>query len=157
EQLPRWTDAAERVIHVDFHTGLGPWATYKLLTARPDSDAATGKLRGWFGPTVESCRTGPTAYDTRGGIDEWLEDSLARRECYSLCAEFGTYGPLAVLSALRAENQAHHWGGDDPAILRPAKARLKEVFAPASRDWRRRVVQQGVDLVRKAVDVCFAP
>jgi hypothetical protein len=156
EQLPRWTDSAERVIHLDFHTGLGPWATYKLLTAGSDADDKTRRLQEWFGPAVEACRSGPTAYDTRGGIDEWLEDRFADRECHSVCAEFGTYGPLKVLSALRAENQAHHWGGDDPKRVRPAKRRLREVFAPASRQWRRRVVRQGVELVRQAVEACFA-
>jgi hypothetical protein len=153
EQLPRWTEFTDRIVHIDFHTGLGPWASYKILTAHANGDAATKRLRDWFGEAVESCRTGPTAYDTRGGIDEWLEDRLVDRECHSVCAEFGTYGPLAVLSALRAENQAHHCGGDDPAAT--AKQRLREVFAPASRDWRRRVVRAGVEVVRQAIDGCF--
>jgi len=152
EQLPRWTDAAERIIHVDFHTGLGPWSTFKVLTSRGETDPATRKLRDWFGPCVEAADTGPTAYNNRGGIDEWLERRCADRECYSVCAEFGTYGPLAVLSALRAENQAHHY---DQSTAR-TKRRLCEVFAPASREWRRSVVRQGVDLVRRAIDVCFA-
>jgi hypothetical protein len=155
EQLPRWTESAERVIHIDFHTGLGPWATYKMLTAHAENDDITQTLRSWFGPTVEACLTGPTAYDSRGGIDEWLETRLADRECYSVCAEFGTYGPLAVLSALRAENHAHHWGQNDPIATARAKKRLCEVFAPASRDWRRRVVDQGVEIVRQAVEGCF--
>ncbi|HEY1380223.1 MAG TPA: M14 family metallopeptidase [Gemmataceae bacterium] len=156
EQLPRWTDAADRVVHLDFHTGLGPWATYKLLTAHGEADAAAGTLRDWFGPAVEACRTGPTAYATRGSIDEWLEERLAGRECYSVCAEFGTYGPLTVLYALRAENQAHHWCRADSPAPAATKRRLVEVFAPASRDWRRAVVRQGVELVRRAVEVCFA-
>jgi hypothetical protein len=180
EQLPRWTDSAERIVHVDFHTGLGRWATYKVLTARGENDPATGTLRSWFGPAVEAAGTGPTAYKNRGGIDEWLEDRLADRECYSVCAEFGTYGPLAVLSALRAENQAHHWAKtserpepDAPAretgslagalgsgwkggTVGLAKRRLCEVFAPKERDWRRAVVRQGVAIVRQALEACFA-
>jgi Protein of unknown function (DUF2817) len=155
EQLPRWTDSAERIIHVDFHTGLGPWATYKILTAHGEADAATRILRDWFGPAVEACRTGPTAYDSRGGIDDWLQARFADRECFSVCAEFGTYGPLAVLSALRAENQAHHWGQNDPVSVHRAKRRLCEVFAPASRGWRQSVVRQGVEVVRQAIDGCF--
>jgi hypothetical protein len=152
EQLPRWTDSAERIVHIDFHTGLGPWATYKVLTAHGDDDPVTRTLRDWFGPAVEPASTGPTAYESRGGIDDWLEDRLAGSECYSVCAEFGTYGALAVLSALRAENQAHHWGGP----VEQTKSRLREVFGPASLDWRRQVVRQGVEIVRQAVDACFA-
>jgi hypothetical protein len=155
EQVSRWAEAAERIVHVDFHTGLGPWATYKILIAHGDDAPKTRTLRGWFGPAVEGCPTGPTAYDTRGGIDEWMEHRFADRECYSVCAEFGTYGPLAVLMALRAENQAHHWGKGDPKVLTKAKQRLREVFAPASREWRRKAVEQGVEVVRQAIDACF--
>jgi predicted deacylase len=151
EQLPRWFESAERIIHLDFHTGLGRWATYKVLTAHRNDDPATRTLRGWFGAAVEAASTGPTAYDSRGGIDEWLEDRAAGRECYSVCAEFGTYGPLTVLSALRAENQAHHWGDSDGR----AKRRLSEVFGPVDRDWRRAVVRQGVEIVRQAIEACF--
>jgi hypothetical protein len=170
-QLPQWTESAERIIHLDFHTGLGAWATFKLLTARRESDPRISTLRTWFGPSVEAADTGPTAYGNRGGIDEWLEYQFRDRECFSLCAEFGTYSPLAVLSALRAENQAHHWcskisrmaqeesrldaPADSPAASR-AKRRMREVFAPASRHWRRLVVERGVDLVRRAMEVCFA-
>jgi hypothetical protein len=180
EVLPRWADSAERIVHVDFHTGLGRWATYKVLTARGENDPATGTLRKWFGQSVEAAGTGPTAYNNRGGIDEWLEDRFADRECYSVCAEFGTYGPLAVLSALRAENQAHHWAetsehpepdgprdlsktlagasgsGRRGAASARAKRRLCEVFAPEDRDWRRTVVRQGVEIVHQAVEACFA-
>ena len=60
------------------------WATYKMITARRDDAPATSTLRRWFGPAVEAASTGPTAYDNRGGIDEWLEDRAAGRECYSL-------------------------------------------------------------------------
>jgi hypothetical protein len=151
EQLPRWTDSAERIVHIDFHTGLGPWATYKLLTSHRDNDPATRTLRNWFGSAVEAASSGPTAYDNRGGIDEWLENQLSDRECYSVCAEFGTYGPVAVLAALRAENQAHHWARSSET----AKSRLREVFGPASPEWRRTVVRHGVDIVRQAVDACF--
>ncbi len=153
EHLPRWLGAAERIVHLDFHTGLGRWGTYKLLV--PHAEAAP-HFRWWrerFGPEVEAAATGPTAYHSRGGLDEWLEARFAGRECYSACAEFGTYGPLTVLSAVRAENQAHYWGQADPETVQAAKRRLCEVFAPASPSWRRQVVRQGVELVRRAIDV----
>ncbi len=151
EQLPRWAGSADRIIHVDFHSGLGRWATYKVLTSHAENDVAAESLRVWFGQAVEAAGVGPTAYKNRGGIDEWLEDRLADRPCYSVCAEFGTFGPLTVLSALRAENQAHHFGGP----VERTKRRLCEVFAPANRHWRRSVVRQGMQVVRQAIEACF--
>jgi hypothetical protein len=156
EHLPRWLGTAERIVHLDFHTGLGPRATYKLLTTHPTGSPSADWLRNHFGAAVESVDTGPTAYRSRGGIDEWVESLFADRACYSVCAEFGTYGPLTVLAALRAENRAHHWCPDDSSTLRATKRRLCETFAPASRVWRRSVVAQGVELIRRAAEACFA-
>ena len=31
ENLPRWLSGSRRVVHLDFHTGLGPKGEYKLL------------------------------------------------------------------------------------------------------------------------------
>jgi hypothetical protein len=157
ENVPHWLGHAERIVHIDFHTGLGRWATYKLLTENTEGSPRVGWLRERFGATVESVQTGTTAYSTRGGIDHWLEALFADRECYSVCAEFGTYGPMTVLAALRSENMAHHWGQTAAKTVSAVKQRLCEVFAPASQSWRRQVVAQGVEIVRRAIDVCFAP
>src|SRR5262249_15041006 len=35
EHLGRWVAGSREVIHLDFHSGLGPWATYKLLIDYP--------------------------------------------------------------------------------------------------------------------------
>ena len=65
-------------------------------------------------------------------------------------AEFGTYGHAAMFGALRAENQAHHWGRPGAAINDRARARLREVFCPASAEWRTRVLTAGTGLIERA-------
>jgi hypothetical protein len=56
-----------------------------------------------------------------------------------------------VLAALRAENQAHHWcRRDDPRAVR-ARARLREVFCPASPSWRAQAVSMAIDVIEQAV------
>jgi hypothetical protein len=56
-----------------------------------------------------------------------------------------------MLRALRAENQAHHWGKPGDPLSQRAKQRLKEVFCPSSPQWRRRVLERSVGLVEAAV------
>jgi hypothetical protein len=69
-----------------------------------------------------------------------------------LVAEFGTYGVVRMLSGLRRENQAHHWGAPGHPNTEWAKATLRELFCPASQAWRARALAQGLDLVKRAAD-----
>jgi hypothetical protein len=155
EHLPRWVGDAERVLHLDFHTGLGRWATYQLLVDSKLSPARFDWLRRAFGPAVQHSDPGQSiAYQTRGDIGSWCHATFPDRTYELLCAEFGTYPPIAVVAALRAENQAHHWGRpDDPATGR-ARRRLLEAFVPASTRWRSRAVTQALEIIRQGLEAC---
>jgi hypothetical protein len=77
---------------------------------------------------------------------------LRDRHYVGIGAEFGTYRVIPVLAALRAENQAHHWGEPhSPSTVR-AKARLKEVFVPEDPAWCTATLAQGVKIVQHAIE-----
>ena len=89
----------------------------------------------------------------RGDLITWCcREIFAGRDYDGIAAEFGTCDPISVLSALRAENQAHHWGTPDSSSTRRAKTCLREVFAPESPAWRAETVAQGVDVVQRTID-----
>jgi hypothetical protein len=67
-----------------------------------------------------------------------------------LVAEFGTYGSVAMLKGIRAENQAYHWGQPAAKFERRAKRRLAELFCPKDPSWRQRVLSQGLELIDRA-------
>jgi hypothetical protein len=109
---------------------------------------------------VESTSTGATpsgrgkiAFEAKGDSITWCcKEVLRDRDYVGIGAEFGTYQVIPVLAALRAENQAHHWGKpDSPSTLR-AKARLKEVFVPEDPAWRSATLAKGVELVQRAIE-----
>ena len=107
----------------------------------------------WFGAdSFEKCDSRGIAYETRGDFGRWCVAHEPQRDYLFVTAEFGTYSPIRVVAGLRAENQAHHWGkpGDRSAVR--AKERLKELFCPASKKWRIRVLEKSCRLVRRAVD-----
>ena len=98
-------------MHLDFHTGLGAWATYKLLIDYPLSASQHQRLSRWFGPDAFECAHAPgVAYRTRGSFGQWCVAQSRTRDYLYATGEFGTCNPLRVLAGLRAENQAHHWG-----------------------------------------------
>lgn len=158
EHLPRWVGDASHVLHIDFHTGLGRWATYQLLL---DPGLAPGRfewLRSHFGDHVQhSDPASSIAYQARGSLGTWCRSIFPGRQYDLLCAEFGTYPPVRVLSALRAENQAHHWAPRDSPSVRRARRRLMETFVPASPRWRARSVAQGLEIIRRGVETCSGP
>ena len=56
EHLGRWLDGCEEVVHLDFHSGLGPWGTCKLLLDYPLTDRQRARLDEYFGPdSYEIC------------------------------------------------------------------------------------------------------
>ncbi len=147
-----WIGDAPRVAHLDFHTGLGPFASYKLLL--DDASHATGD--SWyaraFGSDVVDApsSSNPTAYATSGGFGEWLQQHFASREYRFVTAEFGTYNVLRVLAAIRAENRAHHYGSQGDQTYRAAKAELVECFCPRDQDWRDKVIRGSQNIIAQA-------
>jgi hypothetical protein len=151
ENMPRWLQGSKCVVHLDFHTGLGRRGTCKLLLDYPINQIQRDWLTDSFGKdSFEACDSTGISYDARGGFGRWcVSRGLAPNYLFA-CAEFGTYGPVQVLSGLRAENQAHHWGALNAESTIRAKQRLVELFCPASNIWRSQVVELGRELVGRA-------
>jgi len=78
---------------------------------------------------------------------------VARRfapEYLYMVAEFGTFGNIPMLTGLRQENRAVHWGQPGERNTERARQRLRELFVPPDRRWRAHVLSQGLDLVMRA-------
>ena len=115
EHVGRWLRGSQYVVHLDFHTGLGPKGACKLLIDYPLSERQRSRLTDWFGAgSFEACDSNNIAFDARGGFGRWCVARNLAPDYLFACAEFGTYGPIQVLTGLRAENQAHHWGRPRP-------------------------------------------
>jgi predicted deacylase len=129
--LPRWLAGAPRVVHLDFHTGLGRRRTAKLLIDSPLTPAQQAWLDEHLDrENYEACDSAGVAYRARGGFGPWCAAHSGVPDYLYACAEFGTYSPLTVLQALRAENREHHFGRPgSPSYLR-AKERLRRAFTP---------------------------
>lgn len=153
KHMPEWLAEAGRVVHFDFHTGLGRWGDYTLLMDAPLTPKQIRWTERWLDRTrMEASVATGVAYHTHGSFGPWCVSHNPQRDYIYLCAEYGTYWHFSVFAGVRAENQAHHWGRgpNDPRTLR-AKARLKELFCPASPAWRTTVVNRTLDLVDQAI------
>jgi hypothetical protein len=153
EHLQRWIGASARVVHLDFHTGLGKPGTWKLLLDYSPTDAQQRCLREWFGAgRFEVAHARGVAYQTRGSLGQWCRGTNSRTDYLYACAEFGTCNPIQVLASLRAENRAHHWCTPEDACTRHARQRLLEVFCPQADQWRKAVLGGAFGIVHSAID-----
>lgn len=137
---------ASRVTHLDVHSGLGPSGVATLIaSAGPDAaDRFAARLRAHYGQPVTPDDAPGNPYDARGTLARWYRRALGDKRFVYLCVEIGTVNPLKVLSALKRENQAHHWAPRDSPAFAGTKRALLEVFAPSSRRWRDESVRQGL-------------
>ena len=152
-----WIGKSEEVVHLDFHTGLGPYGTCKLLL----SDSRDSEQFTWYASVFGEKDVEPlqiageettTAYDASGVFGEWMKQRFASINYRFATPEFGTYGVVRVLGALRAENRAFHYCSANSSDFVRAKAELLECFCPADTVWRDRVVETGLDIVSKATE-----
>ncbi len=150
DAYPRWIGGATQILQLDIHTGLGGWGELVLLL----EDTVSAERARWLadqfaGIKVEWSGEG-IAYPTRGGLGTWCQATFSDRAFDYCCAEFGTYSGRTNLSALRAENQAFHWGPSESRSTVRARRRLVEAFAPADRSWRAETLERGRDAVRRS-------
>ena len=92
------------------------------------------------------------AYMPTGTLGQWLQHHYADRDYRFVTAEFGTYGPIRILAALRAENRAHHFGNLQSQNYQNAKLELIECFCPADTSWRQQAITAGLKIIRQSVN-----
>jgi hypothetical protein len=130
--------AVQRVLAIDVHTGLGRSGRDMLIVERPHYES----LRRTFGKrvTLSEPKHGPV-YRIRGGLHNLLSNAMPAADFRFMAQEFGTHNPIKVLHRLREENRWHHFGTGSPDHA--TKRALKNVFYPASKQWRKRVLSRG--------------
>lgn len=150
--LPGLVGSCQRVVHLDYHTGMGKWGTYVLGVDLADDSDRVRRLRREFGDrAVQGLDPSGVLYEINGSLGGWLQDRFPDMEYDCLLAEYGTKNVLEVLAALRLENRAHHYCEHGSAGHLRAKRKLMEAFCPESRDWQRKAVRDGVEMARQAL------
>lgn len=155
ERLPQWIGKAKDVLHIDLHTGLGRWGTYKLLVDQASGSEYWKLFASQFpDKEIQKFETGTgVAYQIKGSFPSWCRLRFPNCNYDLVGCEVGTYNVIKVLAALRAENRAHQFGDSSASWVKQAKQRLMETFAPADPDWRNIVVKHGVKVAEKAIEI----
>jgi hypothetical protein len=147
------TRGAAQVAWIDVHTGLGPYGIPEMITELAPEHPAYRRGRAWYGEIVKSTAAGESvSAKLQGVMEQGLEQALGTDiELTALAAEFGTYDPVRVFWAMRADNWLAHHGDPESERGSAVKAELLEVFRPADPDWSRSVLERGAVLFEQAL------
>jgi len=144
----------ERIVAIDVHTGLGRFGEDRLLVdSRIEGKDTLRTMHEVFGKRIQGLSQEGIAYSATGAQEEMYVRSFPGAKVYFATQEFGTYHPLRVVEALRAENRLHHHGRG--TVRHPAKTRLLEMFNPRDPKWRLSVLKRGEEVIRQACGLAF--
>lgn len=153
ENCDSWIGQSRKIVHIDLHTGLGPFGKYKLLLVKDAGPEGNSWYTDAFG--IDAVKPFDAkkgrVYTAKGLFGAWLQKRFAEREYRFVTAEFGTYGNIRVLGAIRAENRLHHYGSKDSPMFRPVKAALLECFCPKDASWRKQVIESSQAVIHQGV------
>lgn len=163
-----WTAEAARVVHFDFHTGLGRSGQGRLLLDYQPTEAEQEWFERMFEPQeisfvetesssnqasedqAESAKQ--TRYHATGGIGTFCHQQYPNGSYAYACCEFGTLHPVRMLRRLRQENQGYFH--DRLGSNRRARAhrRLHNAFCPNSPRWRRKTLNTALDWITRSLE-----
>lgn len=142
---------AERVIAIDFHTGLGEsGAAEMIVDAAPDT-AHYARARAIWGPAAVSGSGGQSlSAPLTGTLDVGLERMLAPAELTFAALEVGTMPLSGMLRALRIANWQDRFAPDQTRADEVSRL-MRDAFYVDTAVWKRRVWDHAVQHVGTAL------
>jgi hypothetical protein len=127
--------AAQQVIIIDLHTGLGPWGVGELIASAPKSDPHYQRAAALWGG-ITSMMDGDSVSAALAG--DWLASaaSLAPHATVTpITIEYGTVDPITVLQSLRADAWLHAHGDPTGPGAVAVRAQVRAAFADDDPAW----------------------
>jgi hypothetical protein len=156
EQIAKDFDVASRdkVIIIDYHTGLGPYGYGELQCEQPSGLAGYERAVSIFGASVTSPDLGTSSsIALHGTQDEFWERILGDRHTY-VCLEFGTYAVERAREAARNDHWLfmHRPLETNSELGNKIRQDSKQFFYPQISDWKEMVLWRVHQVHRQAVE-----
>ncbi len=146
--LPERLRDKQRVVHIDLHTARGPRGDYVAFLEKGDGSERQRALP-LFGERLRAWEPGSAdGYEMRGGMLPELQRRLPHVRYDAITLEFGTVSDIAIVRALRTENQLRFHGA--AAASEPALDSMRAAFFPADVRWQRSVLGHAAGIHRNA-------
>jgi len=145
--------AREKVIIVDYHTGLGPYGYGELQCEQPSGRSGYARAVNIFGPSVTSPDIGnSSSVLISGSQDEFWERISGDRHTY-ICLEFGTFDADIGRQTHRNDLWLFKYRPEavDSELGRRIRYASRQYFYPERSDWKEMVVWRSHQVNRQAL------
>jgi hypothetical protein len=150
--LRKHAAGARRIVHLDFHTGLGAYGDCELIfgpTHVRRDDLA--RARAWYGTVACTADGDSLSAEVHGVIPNALAEEAPGAEITALAVEYGTKPLMDVLNALRADHWLHNHGDHATETARRIKQQVRDAFYGDTDEWKRRVFDKSVEVFRRTL------
>ena len=151
-----------RVVWIDLHTARGPRGAYVAFLDGQPPPAQVDRARAVFGDALRSWSAGSKdGYDMRGGMLPEVGRRLRSARYDGLTVEFGTVSDIAIIRAMRAENQIFFHGvaeqrGPRVDLDAPARRAMVATYCPIEPQWRMHVLSAAPRILAQATTLLAA-
>jgi hypothetical protein len=144
----RYLSNAERVVFIDFHTGLGPYGNAEVILNEKEHSPAYKRAVEWWGDIAQTTASGKSiSVHLQTTLKHAIPKMLPHTEVTAVSLEFGTFSALKVFGALREESWLHHYGAKEYPDRSKIKTELLRMFYPDDDAWKLKVWEQGQKIV----------
>lgn len=150
--------AAQQVVIIDYHSGLGPRGMAEQLVPVPKGSAAYARAAAAFGAGILSVVDGASSSAKVGGDGLGAAANLlSHAEVTTMAMEYGTRPFDVVLHALIADNWLHARGDPLSPEGQLITVQLRDAFVGDDDVWRAMVVGQSALAIRQALAFLGSP
>jgi hypothetical protein len=141
----------ERLIAIDFHTGLGESGAAEMITEDLPGSKGYARAKAMWGNLVRSSEAGESlSAPLTGTIDKAVAAWMKKREITFAALEVGTAPIREVFDALRKDNWLHAFAKPGRRNGKAIKQQIRTAFYPDTAEWKRSVWDHAEDAVDAA-------
>jgi hypothetical protein len=149
----RYLSEANRIVIIDFHTGLGSYGDAEVIMNVKKDSPAYQRAKQWWGNIVTSTVAGDSvSSNLHGTLKLAFPEMLPNSVVTTVSLEFGTLSRKEVLWAVRSENWLYHHGGSEHPDSNKIKNDLLRTFYPDQNKWKLEVWLKGKKIVEEFLD-----
>ncbi|MGA7711083.1 MAG: M14 family metallopeptidase [Rhizomicrobium sp.] len=142
----------QRLIVIDFHTGLGAHGEGEMISEDLPGSAAYLRAKKMWGARVKSSQAGESvSAPLTGTIDKAVAMRMANAELTFAALEVGTLPTREVFTALRKDNWLHQIAGATHEAAEAIRLEIRAAFYPDTVEWKRKVWAAAEESVTSAL------